>query len=282
MASKQVENTAFSVGQLRAIEGRFPPGVRLFEDPIAERLLTGMPALIVRTRPLRWGFLRMMERAAAGFYGGVVCRTRAIDDACREALLGDVPQVVILGAGMDTRPYRMSEMRGTRIWELDLPAVQRVKRSAVTRALGQSPAAVRYVPVDLEVAGALGVLDDHGFVRGARTLLICEAVSPYLSGATVEETLAFAGTLAVGSRLVFSYIPRSVLDGTRYAGWVRRLNWQTGFDPALLGGHLATHGLTLRADLGAKEYQELFLRPRNRALDVFEIERVAIADRKVS
>jgi methyltransferase (TIGR00027 family) len=277
VAGKRVENTAFGVGTLRALEGRVPAGIRLFDDPIAERLLTGVPALVVRNRPLRWAFTRLMRRAAPGFFGDVVCRTRAIDDACRDALAGGACQVVILGAGMDTRPYRMDELRSTRIWEVDLPAVQAAKKSAITRALGQLPAHVRYVPADLAAQRASDLLAANGFDPGARTLLVWEAVSQYLPGTAVEEILGYAGRLPGGSRLVFTYLPDDVIDGARHARRARRLAWQTGFDPRLLGRHLAAHGLTLLADLGAREYQERFLQPRGRVLDVFEIERVAVA-----
>ena len=163
MASKQVENTAFGVGTLRALEGRNPQGVRLFDDPVAERLLTGFPALVVGNRPLRAAFVRLMDLAAPGFFGLVVCRTRVIDDACRDALAEGAAQVVILGAGMDTRPYRMDEMRMARIWELDLPAVQAAKKSAITRALRHLPTDVHYVPADLATQRVADVLADNGF-----------------------------------------------------------------------------------------------------------------------
>src|SRR4051794_8070989 len=111
MARQRVEGTAFGVGLLRALEAKTPPDQRLFEDPVAEKLLSGWAAWVVRHRVARRAFMPLMEMAAPGFFGGVVCRTRAIDDACRESLAGGVRQVVILGAGMDTRPYRMAAMR---------------------------------------------------------------------------------------------------------------------------------------------------------------------------
>jgi O-methyltransferase involved in polyketide biosynthesis len=74
MASKQVENTAFGVGTLRALEAHVPPEIRLFDDPIAERLLTGIPALVVRNRAMRWTFVRLMELAARRPVPGVAGR----------------------------------------------------------------------------------------------------------------------------------------------------------------------------------------------------------------
>lgn len=278
MASKRVEKTAFGVSTLRALEGRTPPEMRLVDDPVAERLLTGVSAFVVGNRLLRSVFMRLMGLAAPGFFGDVVCRTRAIDDACRDALAGGSSQVVILGAGMDTRPYRMAEMGAARIWELDLPAVQAAKKAAIIRALGALPRHVRYAPADLATQQVAEVLADNGFDAGAPTLLVCEAVSQYLPEAAVDRIFAYAGTLPVGSRLVFTYMPTRVVRSARYARRARRLRWQTGLDPQVLGQRLATHGLTLLADIGAHEYQESILRPLDRDLDVVEIDRVVVAE----
>ncbi|MCW2141043.1 class I SAM-dependent methyltransferase [Actinoplanes cyaneus] len=81
--------------------------------------------------PARW--------SGPGLYAAVVCRTRVIDDACRDALAGGISRVVIVGAGMDTRPYRMPETAAAQVWEFDLASAQRVKKATLTRALGALP-----------------------------------------------------------------------------------------------------------------------------------------------
>ncbi|MFF5295284.1 class I SAM-dependent methyltransferase [Paractinoplanes globisporus] len=273
MASERVEGTAFGVGLLRAIEGRVDPGRRLFEDPVAERLLTGWPAWVVRHRTARRAFMPLMELAAPGFFGGVVCRTRVIDDACRETLVAGVRQVVILGAGMDTRPYRMAAMRTARVWELDLPRVQAAKRAR----LGDPPGQVRYVPIDLAEGSLRETLAASGHDADLPTLVLCEGVTQYLPRTVVDSIFAYAGSLPTGSRLVFTYLPKTVLDDPEQARRVRRFHWQTGFDPADVPRHLADRGLTLTRDWDADQYRELLLRPLHRDLKVFEIERLAIA-----
>lgn len=277
MAARAVERTAVGAGMMRALErhARQP----LFDDPLAERLLTGWPAVVVANRALRSAFLRLMDRAGPGFYGSVVCRTRVIDDACRRALADGITQVVILGAGMDTRPYRMPEMHAVRVWELDLPRVQEAKKAALARALPRPAAHVGYAPVDLAGQRVAEVLAAAGARADARTLVICEAVSMYLPGVAAEEVLAYAAGLPQGSRFILTYVPRAVAEDPRHAGWARRLHWQTVFDPAELARRLARDGLRLLADLGTEEYQERLLRPLGRALEVFAGERVAVAER---
>jgi methyltransferase (TIGR00027 family) len=272
MAARGVERTASGAGLMRALEQHAPQP--LFDDPLAGRFLTGWPAVLTRHRALRRAFLSLLERAGPGFYGAVVCRTRAIDDACREALASGLEQVVIVGAGMDTRPYRMPEMSAAAVWELDLPAVQQAKKAAVAQALGGPPAHVRYAPIDLaeQRVGDVCEADPR-----RPTLLLCEAVSMYLTRPAAEDVLAYAGSLAAGSRFVLTYLPRAVAEDPRHDGWARRLHWQAAFDPAELRERLAGQGFEVLADLGADDYQEQLLRPLERTLAVFPGERTVVA-----
>jgi methyltransferase (TIGR00027 family) len=274
VAGDRVEGTASGVGLLRALEGHVDPSVRLFEDPVAERLLTGFPAWVVRHRAARRVFVPMMEAAAPGFFGDVVCRTRVIDDAARETLARGVRQVVNLGAGMDTRPYRMAAMRTARVWELDRPGVQAAKRAR----LGDPPGQVRHLPVDLARGGLAGILAADGCDADRPTLIICEGLTQYLPLTVVDDIFAYAGSLPDGSRLIFTYLPSRVLAAKRHARRVRRFGWQTGFEPGDLGRRLRERGLTLTADWGADEYRKELLQPLGRDLAVVEIERVAIAE----
>ena len=264
-----VKKTASGAGMMRALEGH--AARPLFDDPLIEGMLTGWPAVVVGNRPLRRAFQALMERTGPGFYGSVICRTRVIDDACRQALADGVGQVVILGAGLDTRPYRMPEMLGARVWELDLPAVQAVKRTALAKVLPMPPAHVSYVPVDLARESVT--------IGGDRTLVIWEAVSMYLELDAIDRVLAYAGSLPPGSRIVLTYLPLSFADDPRHATWARRLRWRTAFDPPELAGRLRTNGLSVLADLGPEDHQERLLRPLGRKLNVSGGERVVLAEK---
>lgn len=266
------ERTASGAGMMRALEGH--AARPLFDDPLAERFLSGWPAVVARHRVLRSVFLRLLERVGPGFYGAVVCRTRAIDEVCREALAEGVTQVVILGAGMDTRPYRLAGMGAARVWELDLPAVQRMKKSAVLRVLGRLPEHVRYAPIDLagQRPGDVAAID-----RDRPTLLLCEAVTMYLPRDAVDSVLAYAASLPAGSRFVLTYMPRAVAEDPRNAAWARRLRWRTAFEPAELARVLDGHGLEPLADLGGEDYRAWL---SGRDLPVFGGERVAVFRRR--
>ncbi|GLW29216.1 class I SAM-dependent methyltransferase [Actinoplanes regularis] len=268
----RVERTADGVAMMRALEQHAPR--RLFDDPLSPRMISGWPSVIAARRPLRWLFLHALERAGPGLYGAVICRTRAIDDACRAALATGISRVVIVGAGMDTRPYRMPEMAAAEVWEFDLASTQAVKKATLARALDALPANVSYIPLDLTAPDAADVLAGAG---AGRTLLICEAVTMYVTGEAVDRVLAYAGGLAAGSRVILTYLPRAEADRSENRRWSRRLGWRSAYHPAEFADRLRAYGLTPLADLGADDHQAQLLRPAGRELAVFPGERIAVA-----
>ena len=264
------EKTAGGVAMMRALEQheRQP----LFDDPLASGMLSGWPAVVVAHRPLRRLFLGVLERVGPGFYGAVVCRTRAIDDECRSALAAGATRVVIVGAGLDTRPYRMPEMAATRVRELDLPGVQEAKK-----ALLRSPAGhVTYTPIDL-LSPDSGEVLASATAEAAPTLLLCEAVTMYLPGEAVERIFAYAGSLPPGSRVILTYLARDVADRAGNSGWARRLGWRSAYHPHEVAARLTAHGLTPLRDIGAEDHRERLLRPIGRTLSVFPGERIVVA-----
>jgi methyltransferase (TIGR00027 family) len=276
--SKRVQNTALAVGVYRAWEHRLPAQTRLFDDPVIEHLLSGVYGLVARNGLARRIAARVLEAYAPGVCGGVVCRTRAIDEATCEAIAAGATQIVVLGAGMDTRPYRLAQMSGVTVWELDVPDVLAAKRASLTRALGRVPGNVRYLSVDLTAGTLAEALAADGFDPDVQTLLLCEGVSMYLPRDAVEQILAFAGTMAAGSRFVFTYFLQSVFESARLAKAVERYEWLSGFDPEQLAGLFAERGLDLVEDIGAEDYEKRYLRPRNRSLPVYALERQAVAE----
>lgn len=177
-----------------------------FSDPTAARLLLDDERVAVDLAsddapPPGWG-LRMeweMLRATAEV---IVPRTVAIDDAVRERVSD---QVVILGAGLDGRAWRMTELAGSDVFEVDHPASQQAKRS---RAEGMTPAArdVRFVPVDFGRDRLDEALVAQGHRTDGPTTWVWEGVVPYLDRTDVEATMRVIDDLsAPGSRLIVNY-----------------------------------------------------------------------------
>ena len=115
----------------------------------------------------------------------VLARTRAIDDTVRESLRGEATQVVILGAGYDSRAYRMQgPLRGATVFEVDLPPMQELKKlRQCARVLGRAPGNVVFVPIDLATEDLGPALRKAGYRRDCKTVFVWEGVSMYLADA---------------------------------------------------------------------------------------------------
>jgi methyltransferase (TIGR00027 family) len=132
----------------------------------------------------------------------MVARTVEIDDAIRGAVS---PQLVILGAGLDGRAFRMPELRDAIVFEVDHPDSQREKR-ARTATLTQTARELRFVPVDFTRDALDEALAAAGHDPTAPTTWIWEGVVMYLTPDDVRASLAvIAHRSAAGSRLIIAY-----------------------------------------------------------------------------
>jgi methyltransferase (TIGR00027 family) len=185
--------------------------VRDFSDPFAAQLLPAWPARALRS--LSWLFERypvFKERLIVGSRGMldvVALRSRAIDVSWAEACCAGVRQLVILGAGLDARAYRLPGLEGVSVFEVDHPATQAFKRERA-RGLYSPAASHTYVPVDLSgCEDDLGrALREAGLRTSERSHVIWEGVTHYLPHRATAATLASIASLAsAGSRLVATY-----------------------------------------------------------------------------
>lgn len=192
-----------------AADGRYAAG--RFCDPVARMLLDPVE-------------LRVVDQVRAGHAPGdaagrmayewvrrtgvtMAPRTMAIDEAIRDHGAG---QLVILGAGLDARAWRMPELARTTVFEVDHPASQGEKQRRVGDLV---PSARQVVPVavDLATERLSPALDAAGHDRRAVTTWVWEGVVPYLTVQEVQATVAqVAERSAPGSRLVVNYQERSL------------------------------------------------------------------------
>jgi methyltransferase (TIGR00027 family) len=212
----RASRTAVLVCQGRAAaEGRLALG--RFTDPVAARLLTDderVPVTQVRTGAPPQGWAQRVALASVQASAEVIVpRTVVIDDAVREH---PTPQVVILGAGLDSRAWRMPELVGVDVFEVDHPASQEDKQRRVA-GLTAMAGSVRFVPVDFtRVDGTRAGLSQHSplddaLVRAGHrsdvpTTWVWEGVIAYLRRVEVVTALRAVSVLsAQGSRLIANY-----------------------------------------------------------------------------
>jgi methyltransferase (TIGR00027 family) len=259
MFADRPSRTAQHNALFRAIEQRLPQP--LFSDPWAQRFLRGryrlaalLPAAtLARAIDARW----------PGPRAGVCVRTRWIDDAIAAAFVRGLDQLVLLGAGFDARAHRLPGIERVRVFEVDHPATQAMKR----RVVGTPPAHVTYVPVEFGRDALPEALARAGLRANQRTLLLWEGVTNYLDEPTVDATLRFAAR--AGQSLLFTYVDRAVIDGrsdflggAESVAYVKKLGepFTFGFDPSALRGYLDERGLALEVDLPLSEVARKYYR----------------------
>ncbi|MQY21003.1 class I SAM-dependent methyltransferase [Nocardia macrotermitis] len=289
MIDEQASRTAVLVCQGRAVgDGRLAVG--RFADPVAVQLLRDDERAEVASAragevPSGWR-ARMRYEMLNATAAVLVTRTVAIDDAVREA--GN-PQLVVLGAGLDARAWRMAELAGTVVFEVDHPASQGDKR-ARAEGLAAVAKSVGFVPVDFG-RDALGpALAAAGHDPAVATTWIWEGVLPYLTNAQVESTLAVvAERSAVGSRLVATYPVhnrvavlgrRALRVFSRLTGGKDPLEHErhiSAWTPEQMGALLSGYGLTITADRDLHDIvRELGISARESRF--YGLGRIAVAD----
>lgn len=261
MRPGQASRTAQHNALFRALERRLPQP--LFDDPWAGLFLRGRYRLAAAL-PAR-AVARLIDRRWPGPRAAVCVRTRYFDDAIRRQCADGLDQLVILGAGFDSRAQRLPALRRVRVFEVDHPATQAWKREAMRGADGRAT----YVPLDFLRGSVDEALAAAGFVRGPRTLFLWEGVSNYLDADSVDATLRAVARL--GSGLLFTYVDRALLDGSvafeggaRSLAHVRGLGepFTFGLAPAALRAYLRDRGLDLLEDLSLADAASLYYGPR--------------------
>ena len=171
-------------------------------DPLAHRLLPTPLARAVAAAQ------RMPElgRASLGLVDHLALRTAVVDRLLERAARGGTRQVVIVGAGLDSRAHRLQSLRDSVVYELDHPDVQHDKRER-SAGLPRVAADVRYVPVDLEQFGLAQRLREAGHGANARSVYVLEGLAPYLRFEVLERAIhELASTAAAGSVLAITYV----------------------------------------------------------------------------
>jgi len=233
-------------------------------DHVAERLLPGPIRALIHV-PLFRRFL-VRQLAPAGVYEYVIARTKYVDAVFKSALAEGFEQVLLFGAGYDTRALRFrAEAQRTRVFELDAQRTQEAKLGQFKRRNLEVPPNVVFVPADLDEDPVSDRLDQAGFRRGRKSLFILEGLVMYLEPESVRRTLQLVGRYAgEGSRLVFDYVRSSVLrrENTLYgeAQLVRSVSragerWRFGLEPGDVAPFVASFGFTATDHRCARELE---------------------------
>ena len=197
---------------MRAIETLKPEADRIVSDPYAKALVPGGIMFSISMWIIKSG---LYERIAPGAAAFIVGRERYIDDYLQACLSAGFDQIVILGAGFDTRAFRIPGIEQTRVFEIDQPATQAVKLERLKKVINPLPAHITFVPADLNTQQLDEVLRSGGYDERGKTLFIWQGVIYFLQPEGVDSTLAFiADHSRPDSAVIFDYIYSETLHDT--------------------------------------------------------------------
>ena len=237
------------------------------DDRIALELVPRFLQVLLRSALMRRLFSRKV--APAGIYEYVIARTRYIDDAYRRALADDFEQILIFGAGFDTRALRFQpNSKETRVFELDVPITQQAKIEQYRKRGLEVPANLTFIAIDFDKESLPDKLDQAGFQKKKRSLFILEGVLMYLKPKSVQDTFKVIRKYSgEQSRVVFDTIYDSVLRReNRYygeEGIYRNVadadeRWQFGIEEGKIDDFLSQQGFRLLDQRNATELETLY------------------------
>jgi len=286
--SRKAAQTGPGAMVLVAIEQAFPERERIIDDDLAYRILpfAFRVNVWISTRVKGW-LIRKTEEKVPGLWGGIMSRKRYIDDAVTKAVDGRVEAVVNLGAGFDTRAFRLQALSEVPTWEVDQPQNIDAKRARLEDLFHEVPTHVTLVPIDFDHEDLATVLASNGYEPDRKTFFIWEGVTQYLTETGVRATMEFLARAPAGSRLAFTYSPKDFIDGEVFYGQeylykkmlLKDKIWLFGFDPDNVSDFLGEYGWRVVEHLGYDELGEHYVKQTGRELKSMAIERIVYAEK---
>ena len=213
------------------------------------------------------------EHRSPGVMGALVTRSRYIDDYLTERIKDGIEQLIILGAGYDSRPYRFEQLkRRVKVFEVDNYATQNNKKDKLAKIFGALPDYVTFVPVDLTKETLENHLIDSSYNKTAKTLFIMEGLSMYLNDKTMDNILSFVTECSgAGSSIIFDYFYRSVIDGNEI--WRSAVYYKEkltyGIEKGKIEGYMEARGFRQIHEVDNKELERMYCTGKNRGRAVF-------------
>jgi methyltransferase (TIGR00027 family) len=194
-------------------------------------------------------------KSLSSLYGGIIARTAYIDDLFTSALSENIPQIVFLGAGYDTRSYRFKELiRASRIYEIDIGSTQKRKLSILKESNIEIPGALTFATANFKTDALIDVLRDAGYEENEKTLFIWEGVTYYLTKEAVESALLFVDLHSPhGSAICFDYMTEkqeSVYTAEPFRFWI---------SAEAVKPFLADYGITVIENITPVEMEQRYL-----------------------
>jgi len=277
--AKRHSETAIFAALYRTIANKEFKNERFGSDYLAEYFLPSYFRFFIKFKKIRENFKNKSNRLTPGLYEYMLARTVFFDHVFIGALNENIPQIVLLGAGYDTRAFRLAKLnKAAKIIELDITATQNRKKKCLKKAHLEIPEQVTLVPIDFNKESLQNVLENAGYDHDEKTLFIWEGVSYYLEPESVDATLAFVNKSSPNeSVIVFDYaVSISEENIDNYYGvkefaqtWRKHRSgelFRFTIDEGKIEPFLEQRGLKIVNHLDHKEIEKTFLLNENGSL----------------
>ncbi|MFT3932962.1 MAG: SAM-dependent methyltransferase [Chitinophagaceae bacterium] len=292
MKANTASKTAQYMALFRALETKRAKHKRLFTDPYAIhfldaglRTISKLSAIPIAAR----GIGKIIQHKIPGAYTSGLARTKLIDNLLQQSISNGAKQLIILGAGFDTRALRLDFLRNFPVIEIDHPDTAALKIKTLKKINKQLPGNVRYLQIDFNKQSLQHLLEQHNIDFSVTTTIIWEGVTNYLDKKAIDATFTTLQQFPKNSSVIFTYVDSEVFSNPeRFFGAEKLLNdlkaieerWTFGFEPKLLAVYLQQYQFQLLTDEGAAAYRQHFVPERNQLNKGYEFYRVAFAQKK--
>ena len=286
--TKAAAKTSADPISIVAMEQSFPKDQRIVVDDLALQILPLSVRIV--TRVMEIGFIRdwlinYTEKITPGIWGGILCRKRYINDKLND-MSDQIDGMVNLGAGLDTRVYKLNLISKLPIWELDQDVIINSKQTRLTKIFGSFPENVHTIGIDFDHEDVGKVLEKDGYSIDKKIFFIWEAVTQYLEEKSVRIIFDFLSHANNSSKIVFTYIRKDFLDGNNmygmgeiYKRFVETGTWKFGMDPESWPQFLEEYGWRIVEDVGGEDLEERYVKPTGRIFVSTAIERLIFAEK---
>jgi methyltransferase (TIGR00027 family) len=283
MSKKGVEKrhseTAIFAALYRAIANKEFKNRNFGSDYLAEYFLPSHFKFFIKFKKIRVNVKNKDNKLTPGMYEYMLARTAFFDNVFIDALNKNIPQIVLLGAGYDTRAYRFANLNNTtKIIELDIETTQNRKNKCLQKAQIDIPKHVRLVPINFNKESLKNVLEKAGYENNEKTLFIWEGVSYYLEPESVDATLEFVKNYSHNESVIaFDYAISITEENIKdYYGvkefaqtWRKHRSdelFRFAIDEGKIESFLDQRGLKIVNHLDNREIEKTFLRNENGSL----------------
>ena len=236
-------------------------------DHIAPLLLPRFIRAMLKTKLFR--NILSKKIIPKGLYEYAIGRTKYVDSVFEDSIKEGFKQVVILGAGFDSRGIRFCSQDTTiKIFELDAPPTQNDKTRRLKKGKIEGHDNITFIPIDLDKESVADTLARCGFEKGKKTLFVMEGLLPLISAQAVDSIFRFLqSSSGHGSEVVFDYMHRSVLrKENSYYGEEEAYNYVqkagekvvSGFEDKELGSFLAEHGFSKQETINSDTMNRMY------------------------